>query len=173
VLDAGQLRALLERAGWRCTRQREAVYEFLSQCEGHPSAEEIYQGVKEAVPQISLATVYKALEALEASGLATKLPGGDGSARFDAKCEPHYHLRCLRSGQVEDLPTMYDPNLIAKLDPALRAMLDSRGFELTGYRLELVGYYRSVSSPSECGDRGGEPGHDLAPEALRDVELRE
>jgi Fur family peroxide stress response transcriptional regulator len=147
ALEADALRAALEGAGWRCTRQREAVYEFLSHAHGHPSAEEIFNGVKAAVPQISLATVYKALEALEASGLATKLAGSDGSARFDAKSDPHYHLRCLRSGHVEDLPTAFEPNLIAKLDPNLLPRLAERGFELTGYRLELVGFFKE-STPT-------------------------
>ncbi|MBX6315574.1 MAG: transcriptional repressor, partial [Isosphaeraceae bacterium] len=105
-LDAEQLRSTLEAAGWRCTRQRLAVYEYLAHADGqHPTAEEIYQGVREAVPNISLATVYKALEAFEACGLATRLAAGDGSARFDARNEGHYHLRCLRSGRVQDLPT--------------------------------------------------------------------
>jgi Fur family transcriptional regulator, peroxide stress response regulator len=142
ALDADGLRAALESAGWRFTRQREAVYEFLSHVSGHPSAEEIFQGVKGAVPRISLATVYKALEALEASGLATKLAASDGTARFDAKSEPHYHLRCVRSGHVEDLPTAFDYDLIAKLDPNLAPSLEERGFQLTGYRLELVGYFK-------------------------------
>src|SRR5262249_49595829 len=116
------------------------------------------------VPQISLATVYKALEALEASGLATKLAGTDGSARFDAKCQPHYHLRCLRSGQVEDLPTTFDPDLIAKLDPCFHDVLASRGFELTGYRLEFVGYFKDAGGPRDSGGPVGAPGHDDAPE---------
>jgi Fur family transcriptional regulator, peroxide stress response regulator len=145
-LDAVSLRTALESAGWRCTRQRQAVYDFLHRTEGHPSAEEIYQGVKGTVPQISLATVYKALEALEASGLATKLAGSDGSARFDAIGEPHYHLRCLRSGLVEDLTTPFDPDLPAKIDPDLAGRLAERGFHLTGYRLELVGYFDHLNS---------------------------
>ena len=97
-LDPDALRSALESAGWRCTPQRLAVYGHLCRAEHHPTAEEVYQGVKLVVPKISLATVYKALEALVASGLAAKLTAGDGSARYDARSEHHYHLRCLRSG---------------------------------------------------------------------------
>ncbi|MBV8677700.1 MAG: transcriptional repressor [Planctomycetaceae bacterium] len=140
-LDPDGLRAILESAGWRCTPQRVAVYDHLCRAAHHPTAEEVYQAVKLVVPKISLATVYKALEALVASGLAAKLTAGDGSARYDARSEHHYHLRCLRSGSVRDLPTPYDPDLIAKLDPTLTATLRRQGFRVTGYRLELVGYY--------------------------------
>src|SRR5947207_2832478 len=104
-LDRAGLRAALESAGWRCTPQREAVYAHLSRAPHHPTAEEVYQGVKATIPKISLATVYKALEALVAAGLVTKLAAGDTSARYDARSDLHYHLRCLRSGAVEDLAT--------------------------------------------------------------------
>lgn len=138
------LRAALEGAGWRCTRQRIAIYEHLARAsgpDGHPSVEQIYRAVRQAIPALSLATVYKALEALVACGLVTKLSAEDGSARYDARAEGHYHLRCLRSGAVRDLPTPYDPELIAKIDPGLTRSLADRGFRVTGYRLELVGYF--------------------------------
>src|SRR5205807_2556453 len=126
ALGPYELRLVLETAGWRCTPQRLAVYMHLSHAEHHPTAEEVHQGVKPTLPKISLATVYKALEALVASGLATKLTAGDGSARYDARSDHHYHLRCLRSGSVQDLPTPYDPDLIAKLDPNLTKRSEER-----------------------------------------------
>jgi Fe2+ or Zn2+ uptake regulation protein len=140
-LDPDGLRAALEAAGWRYTAQRAAVYEYLSHADQHPTAEEVYHAVKATIPKISLATVYKAFEALMASGLATKLSAGDGSARYDARSDHHYHLRCLRSGAVQDLSTPFDPDLIEKLDPDLLRDLERKGFRVTGYRLELVGYF--------------------------------
>jgi Fe2+ or Zn2+ uptake regulation protein len=139
--DAPDLRATLEAAGWKLTPQRLAVYDALCHADGHPTAEEVCRRVRGSIPTISLATVYKALEALAAAGLAAKLSAEDGTARFDARRDDHYHLRCLRSGTVEDLPTEYDPDLIAKLDPELADRLGKRGFKVTGYRLELVGYF--------------------------------
>ena len=115
---------------------------------GHPTADEVYHAVRPEVPSISLATVYKGLEALVASGLVTKLAADDGSARYDARSEHHYHLRCLRSGAVQDLSTPFDPDLVAKLDPDLGRDLDARGFRVTGYRLELVGYFDEAGGPS-------------------------
>jgi Fe2+ or Zn2+ uptake regulation protein len=135
------LRSALQKAGCRHTPQRQAVYEFLSRANDHPSVEQVYQGVRPALPRISLATVYKALEALVASGLATKLTADDGSALYDARPDRHYHLRCLRTGRVEDLPTPYDPDLVSKLDPQLAERLARDGFRLTGYRFELLGYF--------------------------------
>ncbi len=149
LTEPSELRAALEAAGWRCTRQRTAVYERLAgmaDLHAHPTAEELFVAVRGDIPSISLATIYKALEALVESGLVTKLPTGDGSSRFDARRGEHYHLRCLKSGAVEDLPTRYDPDLVTKLDPNLVRDLASRGFRLTGYRLELVGYFDKAST---------------------------
>src|SRR4051795_12933238 len=146
-LDAVDLRTALEAAGWRCTPQRAAVYAHLCRAEHHPTAEEVYHAVKATIPKISLATVYKALEALVASGLAAKLTAGDGSARYDARSDHHYHLRCLRSGAVQDLATPFDPDLVAKLDPPLTESLREQGFQVTGYRLELVGYFDGPAPP--------------------------
>jgi Fe2+ or Zn2+ uptake regulation protein len=157
ALDHDNLRSALEAAGWRCTAQRLAVYDHLSCAEHHPTAEEVYRGVRLAIPKISLATVYKALEALVVSGVATKLTGGDGSARYDARSENHYHLRCLRSGSVQDLPTPFDPDLIEKLDPALTQALREQGFQVTGYRLELVGFYEREPAVSGSGAGSTEP----------------
>jgi Fur family transcriptional regulator, peroxide stress response regulator len=143
-LDHESLRSVLEGAGLRCTPQRLAVYDHLTRAAHHPTAEEVYHAVRSAIPQISLATVYKALEALVAAGMAAKLtagPGtGDTSARYDARRDLHYHFRCLRTGAVHDLSTRFDPELIDKLDPHLLDDLSRQGFQVTGYRLELVGY---------------------------------
>jgi Fe2+ or Zn2+ uptake regulation protein len=138
---AQRLREALEEAGCRFTRQRAAVYDYLCAVDAHPTAEEVYAAVRRQIPRISLATVYKALDALVAAGLAHKLAHGDGPARYDSHGEPHYHLHCLRTGQIHDLPTPFDPNLIDKLDPELMAKLRERGFHVTGYRLEVLGHF--------------------------------
>jgi Fe2+ or Zn2+ uptake regulation protein len=143
------LRKAFEAGGFRCTPQRLAIYDHLSQADCHPTAEEIFHAVRPSIPKISLATVYKALEALVAIGVVSRLPSPDdsGSARYDARSEEHYHFRCLRTGVVHDLPTRFDPALIAKLDPELTSQLERNGFHVTGYRLELIGYQNPGASP--------------------------
>lgn len=147
-IDHQDLQSILEQASLRCTPQRLAVYDQLSRSTEHPTAEEVYQAVRSRLPKISLATVYKALEAWVAVGLATKLTAdaGGNSARYDARRDLHYHFRCLRSGTVHDLPTRFDPDLITKLDPCLHQELTRRGFQVTGYRLELIGYQTDLAA---------------------------
>jgi Fur family peroxide stress response transcriptional regulator len=141
-LDPDTLRKALEEAGLRSTPQRLAVYGQLNRALHHPTAEEVYNAVRQEIPKISLATVYKALETLVSIGAATRLTVSDGSssARYDARREDHYHFRCLRTGTVHDLPTRFDPDLVSRLDPHLADDLKRQGFRVTGYRLELIGY---------------------------------
>jgi Fe2+ or Zn2+ uptake regulation protein len=135
-------RRALEEAGWRCTRQRAAVYAFLCASDYHPTAEQVYDAVRHEIPNISLATVYKALDALVAARLAARLASDGGPARYDCHGEPHYHFRCLETGQVRDLPLPYDPGLLDKVAPGLTEALRRQGFHVTGHRLELLGHFQ-------------------------------
>lgn len=136
-------RASLEKAGLRYTRQRAAVYRYLHSVNSHPTAEQVFAAVREEVKLISLATVYKALDALVAAGVAARFVSEDGVARYDGRSDCHYHLRCLSTGQVRDLPVAYDPALLERIAPELAEWLRQEGFELTGHRLEIVGQFHS------------------------------
>lgn len=86
------------------TIQRKVILEELSLLKSHPTADELFQIVRIRLPKISLATVYRNLADLAASGRVrkTELPGG--KARFETKIEPHFHLRCVHCEAIEDLP---------------------------------------------------------------------
>jgi Fur family ferric uptake transcriptional regulator/Fur family peroxide stress response transcriptional regulator len=43
---------------------------------------------------------------------------------------------------VHDLPAQYDPALLEKIDPTLLQKLADSGFEVTGYRLEVLGHFK-------------------------------
>ncbi len=126
------LRNALEAKGQRYTEQRAAVYRFLLGTVMHPTADEVFTAVRAEIPDISLATVYKSLEALVGCGLATKLTYGDSAARYDGRTDPHPHARCTVCGRVLDVPGRVDAALLQSLGAV-------RGFIVDGYRLELVG----------------------------------
>jgi Fe2+ or Zn2+ uptake regulation protein len=128
------LRGALEANGHRFTEQRAAVYRFLVGSTEHPSADEVFLHVRNEVPGISLATVYKSLETLVGCGLARKLSFGDGSARYDGRTDPHHHVRCLSCGAVADVPGHVSRADVERLGRA------ASSFHVTGYRLELTGY---------------------------------
>ncbi len=141
------LRRTLQENGHRYTDQRAAVFRLVADSRVHPTAEDVFLGVRTEVPGISLATVYKSLETLVSCGLAKKLNPTDGSARFCGRTEPHHHARCLACGGVSDVAGELGDVEIA----ALRSK--AKGFHLVGYELELTGYC-SDCAPA-MGNRAG------------------
>ncbi|HZS04945.1 MAG TPA: transcriptional repressor [Blastocatellia bacterium] len=131
-----RLREALGDEGRHFTRQRAAVFEYLSRVDHHPTAEEVFLAVRQKLPRISLATVYKNLEALAACGTAAKLTYGDAAARYEIRRDHHYHTRCLGCGSLTDLDATAGEQFLKRIRP-------QAGFEVTDYRLELLGYCRS------------------------------
>ncbi|MCM1289799.1 MAG: transcriptional repressor [Corallococcus sp.] len=86
----------------RFSKQREAVYDALCNTTSHPTAAEVYSQVKQAMPNLSLGTVYRNLDELCALGKARRV-GVEGSAeRFDANMGRHAHFVCTTCGSVAD-----------------------------------------------------------------------
>lgn len=142
--NSADVRFALRGAGCRFTAQRAAVYAYLERAHHHPTADDVYRSVRRRMPNISLATIYKALEALVASRLANKLTCAGGSARYDCGCEEHYHLLDIDTGEVHDLPIHFDPKLLTKLNPRLITQLARQGFRVTGHRLEVLGRFNTA-----------------------------
>lgn len=97
-----RFRAVCRERGLPLTPQRSAIYGFLAATLTHPSAQAMYAELKKDFPNLSLATVYKNLEALDKIGLIRKVVLRDGSARWDADISPHHHIINLTTGAVSD-----------------------------------------------------------------------
>src|ERR1043166_8745558 len=117
AIKESALRQALEKAGRRFTRQRAAVCSYLKSVQTHPTAEQVFAAVRQELSKISLATVYKALEALVEAGVAARLVSDDGTARYDGRSDALSHLRFLPPGQARALPLAYDPQLLERLAP--------------------------------------------------------
>ncbi|MGH2963569.1 MAG: Fur family transcriptional regulator [Solirubrobacterales bacterium] len=93
----------LRSRGYRVTPQRLAVHEALRDLDRHATADTVLDAVSGRLANVSLPTVYSALDALEEAGLARRIAAGRGPALYDARAAEHHHLVCRRCGAVEDL----------------------------------------------------------------------
>lgn len=100
-----KLAGILKTKKLKVTPQRLAIYKVLYETTSHPTAEEIYTALRQSHPTMSLATVYKTLDALKKADLATELNVGDDSSRYDANIKSHPHMICYECGKVMDLHT--------------------------------------------------------------------
>jgi Fur family ferric uptake transcriptional regulator len=121
-----------EKKRFRMTRQRKIILEELRNLHSHPTADEVYDTVRKRMPRISLGTVYRNLEILSQWGLARRLDLAGNRRRFDGSTEDHYHVRCVRCGEVEDVPV--EP--LRHLEESARNNTD---FEIIGHRLNFLG----------------------------------
>lgn len=87
----------------RYSRQREAIHNYLMSTKHHPTAEVVYEHIRQSFPNISLGTVYRNLNFLVEHGEALRLEFGDGVDHFDGRTGPHNHFYCKDCGRVIDL----------------------------------------------------------------------
>ena len=118
----------LRNAGYRVTKQRTAVYQYLLSTDAHPTAETIHLSVRHELPNISLATIYKAVASLVDVGLVNRIQRGASSSRYDAAAKDHAHCRCIGCDGVWDAPH----NAIPQGNP--------EAFEVVHVNVEFVGY---------------------------------
>jgi len=90
-------------------RKRDAILACLRDTHSHPSADWVYEKVRETIPDISLATVYRNLSLFKQQGTIASLGTVNGVERFDYNTDPHVHFVCSQCDAVIDLPQMTVP----------------------------------------------------------------
>ncbi len=89
--------------GIRVTHQRLEIFRELAVSEEHPSADIIFERVRERLPTVSLDTIYRTLNLFEKKGIISKVGLAGERARFDAVVEPHHHFVCSMCGCICDV----------------------------------------------------------------------
>ena len=85
----------------KVTPQRLKIVESLNTF-GHLNIDMLYQEVKEAYPNVSLATVYKNIAIMTENGLLEEVKIPESKSVFEIRKEPHLHLHCTQCGKIED-----------------------------------------------------------------------
>lgn len=132
------IRKAFRAAGLRHTRQREAVFAALRETDTHPTAEELFEIVREREPGLSLATVYNSLDVLTDGKLCQRLPSNGGPTRYDADLRDHIHL-ILQDGRVLDVPDAIAGRLRDAIPEGLLEQLEARsGVSIGSLGIQLV-----------------------------------
>ena len=96
-------------AGTKHFRKRDAILTCLRASTEHPGAEAVYEQVRQEIPNISLATVYRNLSLFKDQGLIASLGTVKGVERFDGNTAAHVHFICHGCGRIVDLPHISVP----------------------------------------------------------------
>ncbi len=120
-----------QRPRTRETRQRRIVYETVKNTYSHPTADWVFEQVRQTLPKVSLGTVYRNLNVLKDEGRVREIHGNDRRAHYDADISPHGHFICEECDQIIDVRG------IEKID--WRPLKDLVGCEVTEQKVVFGG----------------------------------
>lgn len=126
-------------AALKFSRQRQAIKEYLMSTKSHPTADMVYAHMRQENPNISLGTVYRNLSLLTEIGEIQRLTCGDGSDRYDATTDLHYHIMCNGCNRVFDL----EMEPIKELDRCAEKEFDG---EVSGHSILFYGICRECKN---------------------------
>jgi Fur family peroxide stress response transcriptional regulator len=115
------------------TLQRQIIYETLSKLRIHPTAEELYQAIKNDYPAISLATIYNTLDLFEKNKIIITINRNGESTRYDLMEKKHFHLFDEEKNEIVDY---YDDELYKLIGTYLKShMLEN--YQIQDFNLEI------------------------------------
>lgn len=99
----------------RNTVQKELVLNAVRSMKSHVTAEEVHEYITATHPNISKGTVYRNLNILSEAGEIRKVEVADGPVRYDFTLADHYHVRCIKCGDVSDVDIDVLPSITDKI----------------------------------------------------------
>ncbi|MFA0822384.1 MAG: Fur family transcriptional regulator [Methanomethylovorans sp.] len=131
-------------ADMKYTNQRVEIIAFLREHKGHPTVDEVYDGVRKKLTRISKATVYKNLKFLSQKGLLEEV-NVKGVTRFEANFVPHHHLICRKCGKMDDFQS-------EKLfDYSMKIAEDIEGFSIDSMSTNFYGTCKQCKEENRNG----------------------
>ncbi len=118
------------------SKQKEIIYKTLTDNVVHPSAEYIYEILKKAGSNISLATVYRNLNKMASCGYIKKIEGLEDKAHFDHNTFEHYHFICQKCGNIYDIQKEIAPDIVQKTQEKTGFIINSHDVVFHGICLE-------------------------------------
>lgn len=126
------LEGICRARGLSLTHQRRALLGALIQRKDHPTADQLYDDLKQNLSGLSRTTVYRILETFVRIGLVVKISSQQAKARFDADTSRHHHISCVQCGAVADLfDSHFDLPELPENHPS--------GFQLHDYAITFTG----------------------------------
>ena len=141
-----KFKKLLKEKGLKVTWQRLQVLEVLAtRRDTHMAVEDIYDLVREAHPEVGLATVYRTVQLLLEMQLVDRIHLDDGCVRYeighlfdgDGK-HSHHHLICKKCGKV----LAFEDDLLEELENHIE---EATGFQIFDHELKFYGQCRECS----------------------------
>jgi len=128
---------------WRMTKQRIEIFDYVRKNDTHPRAEDIYNGVKKKLKNISVGTVYRNLQFLRDHGYLKEF-AVDRVSHFEARVDSHVHFVCDMCHGIEDIDGAKDVELIREF----QQVADKNSFYIRSENYEIRGICKHCKKES-------------------------
>jgi Fe2+ or Zn2+ uptake regulation protein len=119
--------------GVRLTPQREVLLRVLSTTMGHPTVDDLVRAVRDVLPSVSHATVYRNVQELVSTGLIGTLERAGGAVQYEINPDDHHHFVCRSCGEVWDVYlNEVDVQVDRRRSPLKGFQIDRREVQLHG-----------------------------------------
>ena len=123
----------LRESGHKMTPQRMMILTSLRHAQGHLTAGDIHERVREKYPYVDISTVYRTLGVLKDMRLVSETHMGTGDAAFEwVAPERHHHLICRKCEHVDRLDHHFLEDLAARINDAIGFRSDMDHFAIFG-----------------------------------------
>jgi Fe2+ or Zn2+ uptake regulation protein len=109
------------------------IADYLIHEELHPTADDVYEAVKDRLPACSRATIYNTLNTLVDAGVVCAIATEPGKTRYDANMHPHHHFIDTKTGHIHDIPWEQVSQLCESLGDA---------YQIKDYQITFYGEYK-------------------------------
>jgi Fur family transcriptional regulator, peroxide stress response regulator len=129
------IRSVLLQKGLKVTPQRVVITDYVIHSLAHPSADDVFEAVKDRLPCCSKATIYNTLNSLVEAEVIRAFSPEPGKTRYDANMHPHHHFIDMKTGRIHDIPWEQVDQLCQSLGP---------DFKIEDYQITFYGQYQST-----------------------------
>jgi Fur family ferric uptake transcriptional regulator len=128
-----ELSSALQQEGFRMTQSRRHILAALVSCQGHITADDLYEVVHRKQPGIGRMSVYRTLDVLADLGLIRPVYQGTGAAHYVLLDQGHHHhLVCSNCDKVIE----FEECVLQEIENSISR---SYNFEIQGHLLEFFG----------------------------------
>jgi Fur family ferric uptake transcriptional regulator len=130
------------------SKPRSDIVEVFLASDGHTTAQELYEQVRQKNPRIGFATVYRTLKLLEECGLARSVAYGDGTQRYEPDRFQHHHIICTSCNRTIEF-------LSPELESLLLQVQRNHDFIPQSYALRVLSICTDCSRATPPSSRHG------------------
>ena len=138
VLDS--IKEILQSKKLKASSARLLLLKKLSEPQGHYSAEDLFQSLKDTLPGLSLATVYKNLEDLRSAGILRMVALPDQVRQYEWERGDHLHLV-----EGKSLTDLEDTDLFQEIKNLIAEKIGA-GFEIENIDVQVFGRKKTAAS---------------------------